>query len=42
MDEKIKEDNECCDYLEDLKEMKAHQNNPGYYTGGRIPPLIST
>lgn len=28
------------DHLEDMREWQAHQFDPGYYTGGRVPPIL--
>ena len=27
-------------YIEDIEEWQEHQYDPGYYTGGNIPPMI--
>lgn len=34
----IKKDKQ--DHLEDMIEWQAHQFDPGYYTGGRVPPIL--
>ncbi|MDF2519701.1 MAG: hypothetical protein K0R84_329 [Clostridia bacterium] len=36
-DDKSKKD----DYIEKMREWQEHQYDPGYYTGGNIPPVIT-
>lgn len=37
--EKNKETNFRKNHIEEIKEWQEHQYDPGYYTGGRIPPI---